>query len=349
MSKNGDTVDAERNGEDQFCAIHGFYGTVVFVVSLTAFGLDGLIPAVVLGIVWGGIFLCQSRPRGLAICLVLLVPACGFLLLPSLSHPRPVWDRINCNSNLRSLTHALHNYHDTYHSFPPAFVADQDGRPMHSWRVLILPFIECQTLYDRYDFEEPWDGPNNVQLLDEMPRSYCCPLQFSPASAARGQTSYFAIVGERTAWPRDEAMILESIADGSSNTLLICEALDRRIPWTQPTDLDMVETMELLTFEESAGRSVHVHQSFLYEWFAGRHIGLADGSTRFLQVGLLDEDARRLIMRDDGQSLDSNVVNTEIRKPRLRSGNCFRVAVFALIALWPLPWVWIHPHGTAAE
>ncbi|MCA9206080.1 MAG: DUF1559 domain-containing protein, partial [Planctomycetales bacterium] len=48
---------------------------------------------------------------------------------------------------LNQLTLALHNYHDTFGSFPPAYVADAAGRPIHSWRVLILPYIEQRGLY----------------------------------------------------------------------------------------------------------------------------------------------------------------------------------------------------------
>src|SRR5207248_2869881 len=60
---------------------------------------------------------------------------------------------------------ALLNYHDTYGSFPPAYVADATGKPIHSWRVLILPFMEQSSLYNAYSMAEPWDGPNNRKLL----------------------------------------------------------------------------------------------------------------------------------------------------------------------------------------
>ena len=60
------------------------------------------------------------------------------------------------------------------------YVADATGRPMHSWRVLILPFLEQQSLYEQYDFREPWDGPNNIQLLGNMPDVFSCPSR-SPA------------------------------------------------------------------------------------------------------------------------------------------------------------------------
>ena len=56
--------------------------------------------------------------------------------------------RTPCKSNMKRIALAFHDYHDRYSSFPPAFLADTNGRPMHSWRVLLLPFLGCQDLYD---------------------------------------------------------------------------------------------------------------------------------------------------------------------------------------------------------
>src|SRR5688572_33251458 len=54
--------------------------------------------------------------------------------------------------------------------FPPAYVADSNGTPMHSWRVLILPYIEANHIYDRYDQTQPWDSATNRQLRSEERR-----------------------------------------------------------------------------------------------------------------------------------------------------------------------------------
>ena len=58
----------------------------------------------------------------------------------------------------------MQTYRDTYKVFPPAFIADADGKPMHSWRVLLLPYLEQQVFYMRYRFDEPWDSPHNRSL-----------------------------------------------------------------------------------------------------------------------------------------------------------------------------------------
>ena len=41
---------------------------------------------------------------------------------------------------------ALHNYHDAHGCFPPAYIADANGRPMHSWRILLLAFLSESAL-----------------------------------------------------------------------------------------------------------------------------------------------------------------------------------------------------------
>src|SRR5436190_7601184 len=79
------------------------------------------------------------------------------LLLPAMRFgTREAARRMQCSNHLKQIGLALQNYHDEYKSLPPAYIADTEGKPMHSWRVLILPFMEQKPLYDKYDFNEPW-------------------------------------------------------------------------------------------------------------------------------------------------------------------------------------------------
>ncbi len=81
-------------------------------------------------------------------------------------HPgsAPRWRRSECANHLRQIALALHDYHQVYGCLPPAHVDGPGGKPMHSWRVLILPFLHYDELYRQYDFAEPWDGPKNSLL-----------------------------------------------------------------------------------------------------------------------------------------------------------------------------------------
>jgi hypothetical protein len=130
---------------------------------------------------------------------------------------------------------AVANYHETYGSYPPAYVADRDGRPMHSWRVLILPFLEQPQLYNAYNFAEPWDGPNNRKLADQIGRIY---LRSDLDSSQSQATSFVAVVGPETAWPGTRALSRKDIGDGLGTTLMVVEVPDGRFPWMEPRDLE---------------------------------------------------------------------------------------------------------------
>src|SRR5262245_42706847 len=106
--------------------------------------------------------------RAVLVVLILVLVVCLMLYGPVMQAREVSW-RSSCKCYLKQFGLALQNYHDTYGSFPPAFVLGPDGRPWHSWRVLILPFMECDPLYREYRFNEPWDGPNNRKLLAKMP------------------------------------------------------------------------------------------------------------------------------------------------------------------------------------
>jgi len=136
---------------------------------------------------------------------------------------------------LNQLLLALHNYHDAYGRFPPAFLADPDGKPMHSWRVLILPYVEEQALYDAYDFNEPWDGPNNSRLANRMPRTFLSPSE--PPSSI--YTNIVTLTGPGTAFPGSSSTMLDDFADGTDNTILLAEISRSTIPWLEPRDLDV--------------------------------------------------------------------------------------------------------------
>ncbi len=104
---------------------------------------------------------------------------------------------------LNQLMLGLHNYHDVYGSFPPACVKDDRGRPLHSWRVLILPYINEQALYEQYDFSVPWNSPHNSRLNDRMPDMFhsCTEVRRSHSpimSSSRGQGPSFRSTAVRS-------------------------------------------------------------------------------------------------------------------------------------------------------
>lgn len=147
--------------------------------------------------------------------------------------PHAGWSE-DCRNNLKTIGLAMHSYYDANGSLPPAWVEDSNGRPMHSWRVLLLPYLGEQKLYDAYDFSEPWDGPHNRTLLARMPAVYRCRWH---KQWKQGCTNYVVITGDETAFPGARGRKYREFADGTSRTVLIVEASGSDVPWTAPDDL----------------------------------------------------------------------------------------------------------------
>jgi prepilin-type processing-associated H-X9-DG protein len=232
----------------------------------------------------------------LAAGLLLVVPILIALLLPAVQAAREAARRSQCNNNLKQIAIAMLNYHDTWNTFPPAYLADENGRPMHSWRVLILPYMEQKALYDRYNFDEPWDGPNNSQLAAMMPPPYGCASD--PAAGPAGSTtSYAAITGPGTLFDADEASSFATITDGTSNTLMVAEAANAGIHWMEPRDLD-IDQMTLTINGSPTDISSH-HPG-------GAQGVFADGHTNFLQAGIGAQLLRALMTKSGGEPISGN-------------------------------------------
>ncbi len=191
--------------------------------------------------------------------------------------------RSQCKYNLKQIGLALHNYHDKFGCFPPAFIADEDGRPMHSWRVLILPFLGQAPLYNQYSFDEPWDGPNNSKLADTILPIYNCPEGDHGASNS-STTNYVAIVGGETAWPDSGPTAFRDIRDGTSNTLLVVEVANSGIHWMEPRDLHVVQMAP--TINAKSGQGISSRHS------GGANVLAADGAVHFIPDSLSAKDLR---------------------------------------------------------
>ena len=133
---------------------------------------------------------------------------------------------------------AVANYESTYGHFPPPYLGDEHARPLHSWRVLLLPYIEQQELYDRIDFTQPWDSPANRPLASPMPQFLA---MYGRDKSDTGVSNYLAVVGEETVWPEDAQVSYADIGDGSSNTAMIVENVGANVPWMEPRDLKFRE------------------------------------------------------------------------------------------------------------
>ena len=153
-------------------------------------------------------------------------------LMPQVTAARDAGQRMQTVNNLKQIMLALHNYLDARKHFPPAVLYGPDGKTPHSWRVAVLPYLGRQDLYAQYQFDEPWDGPNNRKLLDKMPDVFRSPKD-PPDST---NCAYFALVGPGTMFDGPSGTRAADVRDGFANTLMLFEA-KRDIPWTKPEDL----------------------------------------------------------------------------------------------------------------
>jgi RNA polymerase sigma factor (sigma-70 family) len=192
-------------------------------------------------------------------------------------------------NNLKPIGIAMHNYHDNFGRFPAHAIYSKDGKPLLSWRVMILPFIEENDLYKQFKLDEPWDSENNKKLLDQMPVIYA-PL--GGETKDKHSTFYQVFVGKGTIFdPAEKKVTWASITDGSSNTLFAAEA-GEAVPWTKPDDLVFDPDKALPALGGM--------------FKGGFHVLMADGSVHFLKEKFDENKMKLLIIRNDGQRVDVN-------------------------------------------
>ncbi len=174
----------------------------------------------------------------LSALMIVSVFIAGGVFYRAVTDARSAARRAHCKGLLCQINLALHHYHEDNGCLPPAWVAGPDGKPMHSWRALVLKYLD-QEAYEAYDFEEPWNGPNNSRLAShECARLFQCPAGPHVGSV---YTNYVAIVGPTTVFPEDRSVSFTEIPDsrkpGVRNTIFIVEVAHSDIQWTEPRDL----------------------------------------------------------------------------------------------------------------
>jgi hypothetical protein len=155
------------------------------------------------------------------------------LLLPAVQAAREAARRAQSSNNLKQIGVAMHNHHAAKGRFPAHANFDGNGRPLLSWRVHILPFLEHKPLYDQFRLDEPWDSPHNKRLIPMMPPVYRNPS--SPAGPTKAD--YLVPLGKGLMFGGKEGSRLPDITDGSSNTIVALEVdPDQAVVWTKPDD-----------------------------------------------------------------------------------------------------------------
>jgi hypothetical protein len=190
-------------------------------------------------------------------------------------------------SRLKQIGLAVHNYHDVYGRLPPTVKRGNDGQPLYSWRVLLLPFLEQVSLFNQFNLDEPWDSPHNKPLLESIPKCYT--LEMGRNDIA-GLTHYQAVVGPGTAFEQK---------DLAGSLLLVVEAA-APVPWSKPVDLVYAPDKPLPELGGLFQQPIHL---WCYE--IGRREGFnacfGDGTVRFIRSDTDERTLRGLITGNGGE------------------------------------------------
>ena len=265
-------------------------------------GIAAGVTAVVTGVV------AHLEGDGLACCLTLAVAIGGMLVLALLSAVPKVREASG-NSALtlhgKKIALAVVAYAERNGGrLPPTATRSADGSAFLSWRVTILPDLGYPELFNQFDPDEPWDGPHNMPLLDQMPREYR-PVPPSGQSYPPNTTCWQVLVGPGTAFERPGLSLRDDFPDGLAKTLLLVEGRTP-VPWAKPEDIPYDPAGPLPDLGPAVPRSLcsrllgnrrrHGEPVFVY----------ADGTPRagWKFAERPEADLRKLIERDNGTPPD---------------------------------------------
>jgi prepilin-type processing-associated H-X9-DG protein len=265
---------------------------ILGIISVLGCTLFTGIPAIICGILGlNGISKSKGRLEGKGLAIsgivtgslgLLFVPITIALLLPAVQAAREAARRSQCVNNMKQIGLALHNYHSINGHFPPASSVNAEGKPLLSWRVAILPLLNQQELYDEFKQDEPWDGPNNIRLLDRMPDLFRCP---SDAAMPGGSITHYEVIsGPGSAFEGPDGQGFQTFIDGTSNTLAVVEA-KAPVEWTKPDDVDIKQVIGSLGSKHPGGFNVL----------------MADGSVRFIKNTINPMVLQSLATRNGGE------------------------------------------------
>jgi hypothetical protein len=200
---------------------------------------------------------------------------------------RSITRQLDSSNNFKMVMLAMHNYHAAYNRLPAPAIRNADGKPLLSWRVALLPFLEEQALYQQFRLDEAWDSEHNLPLSKRLPKVYATAgLRLPP-----GQTVVHAVVGEKIGMRPKDKTGFRDILDGTSNTILILESTaDSAVPWSKPADVEIDMEDPLANFIGSPKKSFGV--------------GFADGSVKRLNDDIEVEKFKALLTRAGAEVIE---------------------------------------------
>lgn len=213
---------------------------------------------------------------------LLILGALGLLVLMPMTRTNyEAVRRVQCTNNLKQIGFALSQYREHYGVLPPAYTVDDRGRPLHSWRTLILPYLDEAALYASIDLTKPWNDPVNAKACRTSVGVFQCPSSVKKQGAgASDRSDYLAIVGDGCAFAATQPTDPKTFGKKEDVIAAVVEVdVDRRAPWASPTDIDP-STMTQLR------KSNKLSHEF------GWNVCFVDGSVHLLTVNISEKAAR---------------------------------------------------------
>ena len=236
-----------------------------------------------------------AQLKVVGIVFVVLALFVYLFVLPAVDTAFEAAHKRDCWNHIKQIAYAMYSYHDQYEAFPPAYTVDADGKPLHSWRTMLLPFLECEDMYGKIKFGEPWNSDYNRQFHDQMPKAFSCwnGLKYfrrdkeSKEKWKTTMTAYQVVVGHETLFPGSECRTLNDVTRKQSETIMVVESTVG-VCWMAPLDLP-VEALEHGVIPAKSGifgiGSYHD---------GGVYVVMVDGSAVFILNSKSSEDVRVL-------------------------------------------------------
>ena len=270
------------------------------------------------------------------------------MLLPAVSSAKPAAYRNQSLNNLKQNLLAILNFESATGRLPLPYTADEQNQVLHSWRTLMLPYVEEIALHDSIDHDAPWNDAANRELLTN--RSVWCFKSEREAAryGPKDETQYFAVVDERTVWRPGEAVRLEEITDGLANTIALIEVAGRGVRWYEPRDLTFDEAVDLLVGVEDERQEWLRPESFWTstrvpgDGLFPRLVAFMDGHVEVIGFVPDRETAAALLTRSGGEDL-TDWHDRVVHHPKalglayvIHWDRVFGTGLFLVLALAPL-------------
>ncbi len=199
-------------------------------------------------------------------------------------------ERSVSSNNLKQLGLAMHNYESAHNLLPTPATLDKKGKKLLSWRVEVLPYIEQDALYKKFNLDEPWDSEHNMKVFKDnlMPKVFAIP---GTTNLEDKKTHYQVFVGNGAMFDPTGPTKFPDITDGTSNTFMVATAA-KAVEWTKPDDIEFdakAEVAKLLLFKDGVCLMCY-----------------ADGSVRAISDKVSEKSLRAMVTRNGGEAISDD-------------------------------------------